>query len=257
MFDHVLPGFWSVGAEVTDLADGVLVRRPGLAAEPSATFLYRVRAGGPAALDALLDQAARAIGGPVPRLYLDGETPRQVEAELAARDWSIEGTLQLVLPDGLDLAAVPDAPIRPAQPADWDALHSLFRADHEEDDRRAGHDRPRAEHLTDRVVQARRALSPPVRYFVVDVGEIVGFMAGWPGGDDGIGLVEDLYVRPDHRRQHLATALIATTVHWARAGGAGDVVIGADVDDTPKQLYRRLGFAPNALLRTATAPAGR
>ncbi len=65
-----------------------------------------------------------------------------------------------------------------------------------------------------------------------------------PGQPARIGLVEDLFVRPEWRRQGVAVALIAHCVDDARARGADRVIIGSDPDDWPKRLYARLGFAP-------------
>jgi hypothetical protein len=42
----------------------------------------------------------------------------------------------------------------------------------------------------------------------------------------------------------VATALIDRAVSGCRAAGAGPVLITADVDDTPKQMYVALGFRP-------------
>lgn len=254
MVSELLPRFWSVGARTTDLSDGVLVHRPGLVSEPSATYLRELRPTDVAALDGVLDRARLRAGSPITRLFLDTDTPAWVEAELVARDWRVEANLQLVLPAGAQIAPVgPEVSIRPARDDDWEELHTLFRADHEEEDRKAGRE-PRALHRTEQVVEARRALAMPVQYFLAEVDGIAGFVASWPGDGSGIGLVEDVFVRQDHRRQGLATALIGRAVEWAREGGGRSVVIGAEPHDTPKHLYARLGFVPTAMLRTATAP---
>lgn len=158
----VLPRFWSVGAETTDLIGGVLVHRPGLVSEPSATYLHELRPTDVAALHSLLDRASRLTGAPIPRAFLDAETPTWVEAELVARDWRVEANLQLALPAGADLAPVPGVPIRPASDEDWEELRALLRVEHEEEDRKAGRE-PRPLHRTDQVVDARRALAAPVR----------------------------------------------------------------------------------------------
>ena len=80
-------------------------------------------------------------------------------------------------------------------------------------------------------------------------GSAAGFFASWPG-ENGVGQVEDLYVQPQYRHRGIATALIAHCVDDTRARGAGPVVIGADPEDTPKQMYAALGFKPAFLRRS-------
>jgi len=253
MVCHVLPRFWSVGAATTDLEVALLTHRAGLASEPSATLLHNLRVPDVAATDTVLGRVPDITGEPCPRVFLDSRTPAWVEAELVARGWRVESNLQLVLAADTGIELVPDAPIRPAGDADWEELGALFRADHEEEDRKGGRSlRPRSR--TDQVVRARRGLVAPVRYFVAELDGIAGFVAEWPGGRDGFGLVEDLFVRPDHRGRDLARALIGQAVTWARSGGARPVVIGAEPDDTPKHLHTRLGFVPTAVLRVASPP---
>ena len=67
-----------------------------------------------------------------------------------------------------------------------------------------------------------------------------------------MGKVEDLFTVPEHRRQGVATALIAHAVADARARGAGPVLIGADPTDTPKAMYAAMGFAPVCAIRSCT-----
>lgn len=256
---RLLPTFWALGAERVDLTTATLVCRPG-PVDPAVTFLHWVRPRRPGDLDADLDAARARLGAPCPRVFLDAATPAWVEAALIARDWTVESMLFGVLDGSREPAlawAAGPAP-RAATDADWPVLRALFRADHEEEDRRAG--RPlRSAARTDAVVDARRALPEPVRYFVLETdGEITGFVAGWPG-DGGPGLVEDLYVTPADRGRHGARALLQRAVAWARDAGAGPggtrpVAIGADPADTVKHLYRRLGFAPTAMLRAAHPP---
>jgi GNAT superfamily N-acetyltransferase len=62
-------------------------------------------------------------------------------------------------------------------------------------------------------------------------------------------MVEDLFTLPAARRRGLASAIIAHAVDYVRARGAAEVLIGAHVDDAPKRLYARLGFAPMCVTR--------
>ncbi|MHC1560945.1 N-acetyltransferase family protein [Actinomycetospora sp. C-140] len=248
MVADVVTDYWSLGAEVDDLGDAVLVHRPGL---PRSTFLHRLRPRGVEELDSALD-AARTIAQ-VPQIVLDPDTPPFVEAELVVRGWRVDTSVQLVLPPRVPGPA-PDGPVRPAADADRDTLRALFRADHLETDRRSGR-APRSEERTDATVEERWALGPSVHWFVADDGEgPVGFFASWAGGARGTGVVEDLFVREDRRGRGYARALIGAAVADARVGGAGPVVIGADPSDTPMTWYARLGFRPTVILRSLTPP---
>lgn len=254
MVAHILPRFWSVGADTVDLSSALLASRPGLEDEPTATFLHQLRPSTRRELEELLTRARAVTGAPCCRVFLDAGTPAWIEATLLARDWDVDPVLQLVLPAGVapPQPAGPPPVIRPVEQADWPHLAALFRADHEEEDRKAGRE-PRPVSSTRRVVAARQQLPDPVRYFVAVDDGIAGFVAAWPG-DQRIGLIEDLFVRAADRGRTFATALVAHAVIWARSAGAEAVVIGAEPDDTPKHLYRRLGFVPTDVLRAATRP---
>ena len=73
-----------------------------------------------------------------------------------------------------------------------------------------------------------------------------GFFNAWEGVD-GMGQVEDLFVLPEYRKRGIATALIHHCVAESRRRGAKEVLIVADPDDTPKNIYARMGFRPVAV----------
>jgi GNAT superfamily N-acetyltransferase len=84
----------------------------------------------------------------------------------------------------------------------------------------------------------------PSRYLLVDLdGEPCAYGAAVlaPGG---IGMVEDLFTLPDHRRQGIASGLIDHCVRDVRSRGAGPVFLGAHAPERPKRLYAKLGFRP-------------
>lgn len=56
--------------------------------------------------------------------------------------------------------------------------------------------------------------------------------------------IEDVYTRPDHRGRGLASAIVLRAAEEARGAGHDLIFLVADYDDWPKELYRRLGFAP-------------
>jgi predicted GNAT family acetyltransferase len=60
--------------------------------------------------------------------------------------------------------------------------------------------------------------------------------------------VADVGTLPEHRRRGLATAAVVAAARAARAGGADLVIVTADADDWPRQLYSRLGFEPLGLV---------
>ena len=135
----------------------------------------------------------------------------------------------------------------------WAAIGELFRIDHVEEDRRL--QRPiRSEEATDSAVRLRRGLGDAVEYTVAeDDGRTIGGIGAWVS-EKGVGLIEDVFVHPEHRGRRVASGLLAHAVRRARERGAGPVVIAAEPGDTPKHLYRRFGFEPTAVLRSYLAP---
>ncbi len=95
----------------------------------------------------------------------------------------------------------------------------------------------------------RRASAAEIACWMAYVdGEAVAYAWSWQGVD-GVGVVEDLFTHADYRHRGIATALIAHGVRDARDRGAGPVAISADPGDTPKLMYRALGFRPIVLVR--------
>jgi ribosomal protein S18 acetylase RimI-like enzyme len=75
---------------------------------------------------------------------------------------------------------------------------------------------------------------------VLDAGTPVAFtQLDWIGRSAEVAQV---YVRPDRRGRGLGTALTSAAVE--AAAGADDVLIVADDEGRPKELYARLGFRP-------------
>jgi ribosomal protein S18 acetylase RimI-like enzyme len=59
-----------------------------------------------------------------------------------------------------------------------------------------------------------------------------------------LGYLESLFVDPDYRMRGIGTALTHHAAAAARAEGARIVFLPAAADDTPKEMYRRMGFEP-------------
>jgi ribosomal protein S18 acetylase RimI-like enzyme len=58
----------------------------------------------------------------------------------------------------------------------------------------------------------------------------------------GVGQVEDVATKEDHRGKGYASAVVLRAADEARTAGADLVFLVADADDWPKELYQRLGF---------------
>ena len=244
--EGVMRRFWSLGSDVLPLDGATAVRNRSAPEHPLGTFLCELRTA----------DVAPLLTEPFRRVLVDPETPPAAEAYLALHDWRLDVQLHLALPESAPIA-VPTSAVRPVvDDAGWSEIHRLFRIDHLEEDARLG--RPvRSEGTTADAVALRRSLGPGVTYLLAErSGEVAGCIAYWPG-EDRTGLVEDIFVEPRHRGAGVATDLLRHAVRNARDRGAGAVVIGAEVGDTPKHLYARFGFRPVAVARSYELTAGR
>ncbi|MCI2057798.1 MAG: GNAT family N-acetyltransferase [Oscillibacter sp.] len=81
----------------------------------------------------------------------------------------------------------------------------------------------------------------PCRNFLADWnGQAAGTCVLFTYG--GMGRLEDLVVRPELRRRKIASSLLRTLVLRGMDDGCRVFFLTADEDDTPKALYRALGF---------------
>jgi GNAT superfamily N-acetyltransferase len=62
--------------------------------------------------------------------------------------------------------------------------------------------------------------------------------------DGGTALVDNVGTLRAQRRRGLARAVVTAAIELARGEGCDPIVIPADVDDWPKELYARMGFVP-------------
>ncbi|MFE7505385.1 GNAT family N-acetyltransferase [Promicromonospora sp. NPDC057488] len=246
--------FWGLASTHRQLAGSALAHRAAAPSLGLANFLYAVV---PADADTLRHDLAEAARDGCTRVVVERRTPPWVEAELLLDGWQAEDELRLVLPAGHDLTrAAPSHEVRRADDADpgWAARAAMLRTDHVEEDVRHGVPvRPPAR--TDATVAHRQDLERHATYYcVLRRGEVAGFVCGWLA-PSGQGVVEDVFVAPDHRGHGVATALIHHAVARLRDAGAGPVSIAAEVGDTPGHLYSRLGFRPHHTARSLTALA--
>ena len=79
------------------------------------------------------------------------------------------------------------------------------------------------------------------RYFAILVGgEVVSYTDLYQDGADA--QIEDVGTRHEHRGRGYASAVVLRAIAEAHKDGAEFVFLVADLEDWPKELYRRLGF---------------
>jgi len=226
------------------------VREPRAPDIYDANFAAFPRAETPAEVDAAIAEIETEFAEVAHRqIFWDPATSLPFEARLQLDDYVAHDEVVLVLEGALLSANRPQVEIRPVErDADWDAVTELCWLDHQEEVKKGFHGAwPRS--ITEQLVACKRWKAPAVRFFVARVdGVDCGFFSGFPG-ENGMGMVEDLYTRDDFRGRGIATALISACVDDARARGAGSVLIGARPDDTPKQMYAAMGFRPLCVRR--------
>ncbi|ASO22259.1 putative acetyltransferase [Actinoalloteichus hoggarensis] len=262
--------YWALGGLRRRIEGGLVVTHPRLPPHPLGDFLQLSAETTAESLPGVLAAAERQTGRPGRAVRLHPAGPLDVEPKLIIDGWTGDAELQLVLTGppispggaggedvravtGVAGTAVPRTEIRPGTESDWPAVARLFRLDHEEEDRRAGVP-TRSPEVTNAAVALRRELSRHADLLVAAVdGSVVGFVICW-AGVDGLGIVEDVFVRSDHRRRGIATALVVTAVTAARRRGARELVIAADPTDHPRHLYARLGFRPTLVTRSYRPP---
>jgi ribosomal protein S18 acetylase RimI-like enzyme len=92
------------------------------------------------------------------------------------------------------------------------------------------------------------------RFFAVRVaGEVVSYTDLYQGGSDA--QIEDVGTLPEHRGRGYASDVVLTAIHAAREEGAEFVFLLADLEDWPKELYRKLGFDELGYFVKLIAPA--
>lgn len=99
------------------------------------------------------------------------------------------------------------------------------------------------EEVAKQLLDAKRLIGEraKTRFFGIRAdGEIVSWADLYVA--QGIGQVEDVATKEEHRGKGYATAVVLRAVRAARADGADLVFLVADSDDWPKELYKRLGF---------------
>lgn len=171
---------------------------------------------------------------------LDPRSPGSaLEAELLLRGFGCELLLLMALDDE-PRGRRGDAEIRrAATDADWETFARLKQAEFDGDGLRL----PGAtwrDHL-------RRKCPPAETWLAHQGGEPVGFFSELVRGEAA--LLEDLFVLPSARLRGVGTALVAHCVADARRRGAATCFLSARADDTPKDMYARMGFRAVGVMR--------
>jgi len=179
-------------------------------------------------------------------------------ARLALENYEPTPTLQSLLTGSLEGPTPGACDIRPVASAEeWALLDQLARLDHQEQNDKNGNTLLSQEFTTQKQTHRYALCEEGVGFFLAwSEGKAIAFFSSWPGpespaaiapGIGRVGMVEDLFTHPDHRGRGIARALIHHCVADARLRGADAVLIGAEVDDSPKAIYAAMGFAPTCL----------
>jgi len=238
----------TLGHEVVAAEGARLVRNRTLPDVWDANHAQGLAAANAAAIDRLLARMEDVYAASSHRrVDCDFSTAPGLEARLLAEGFRRRDFLVMLLEGEPRLhAGTPE--IRPCASAEtWDAFTALKLADWRELAERIG--LVPSAGVGEGLALASRLRAPAVRYWLaLEGGAACGFLSSWEG-IDGVGQVEDLYVRPDARGRGVAAALLRHAIADCRRHGATAVVIVADADDTPKSAYARMGFAPVAIKR--------
>jgi GNAT superfamily N-acetyltransferase len=227
--------------------EALFIRNDTTPARWDSNTIGLVRTDGMEAVKALLRRAEEeyAVVRHI-RFDTDPLTPPQTIARLALEGYRCRDEGLVLVLEGELLASPKPFTIREAlTDSDWQSYQALNELDLDEWEATHGRvpDRDDA-NKTHQWLLYKRNKAPAARTWLAYVGERpVSFLTSW-AGYNGVGIVEDLFTHPDYRHRGLATALLAHCVADTHTRGAGPVIINADPDDTPKQMYAAMGFQP-------------
>ena len=186
--------------------------------------------------------AAMPPGLPRPSVMVEGEE-RYARYEDAFERWDSETELVMLL----ERAPDPPGPglVREGSLDEIKALHDRWVTEDYLDE-----EGPEAVAQLVRYGDRQRA-ARPTRAFVSHDATAMTLL--W--ASDGVAQVEDVYPAPEARGRGHARALVSHAARLAADEGHATIFIVADDDDTPKELYERLGFVPRSRARRWTRPA--
>ncbi|MBI1884861.1 MAG: GNAT family N-acetyltransferase [Chloroflexi bacterium] len=241
--------FEALGNECFEAEGATFIRnrsRPDLRGSNCVTG---VTAGTPKEIERLLARVeAEFAAFPHRQFEVDCLTPPALEPRLVVEGYKREGGVVLVLEAELNTEARPHDVRLVESDAEWGAYGRLLRLDWKEVMERLG--RRYRDEAVDQAIARTRDRGLPARHWLAYLdGEARAYCSSFVG-PGGMGMVEDLFTHPDCRHWGLATALVHRCVADCRERGAGPVIIGADPDDTPKQMYAAMGFRPLMVIRS-------
>ena len=240
--------YLALGNERFDAEGATFIRNRRLPQVQHANHVIRASATTPDEIDRLLGLVELEYAGfPLRRFDLDSTAPPELEARLLEAGYRHYDELVLVLEGNPKSVGTPYKIELVTDNSGWEAYSNLYFLDWQEwtsrDSLTLGKDIALA------FLHSEQIKSPPVRFWLAYLdGEPRAYCSSWEG-TDVVGIVESLFTHPDFRHRGLATALLRHCVADCRTHGAGPVMIGADVADTPKQMYEALGFRPVAVRR--------
>jgi GNAT superfamily N-acetyltransferase len=187
---------------------------------------------------ALADEALGAAGLAHRTVVVADEAEgRRLASELpAVPGWSVERTLYMAWREGAERqsqATAREAPLAEIAPLRGELIESWLRPGEPQKETVAQlleRDRRLGEFAGDRWFVAPAAGDPAAACRLLQ--------------DEGVAQVEDVGTLPRARRRGLAQAVVLAAVAAARRDGGDPIVIAADADDWPHQLYAKLGFEP-------------
>ncbi|WEK44133.1 MAG: GNAT family N-acetyltransferase [Candidatus Sphingomonas colombiensis] len=146
----------------------------------------------------------------------------------------------------------PIAPRRVSGATEWNTFAALVDADHREGKRTGTIDPAVAAGL----LEGMRRRSPPADYWLIaeragDAPIGYGLTIACP---NRLGLIEHLFVLPEHRGRGVMSAFILWAEALLRAAGCDALFIDAHAGAPPARLYASLGFTPVSLTRNWVAP---
>jgi GNAT superfamily N-acetyltransferase len=167
----------------------------------------------------------------------DGAAAERLQPDFLAAGWSAERILFMAL--GRD----PDRPARSelAREVSGDPLRDLERRIDEREEHARGWP-PGSAEVVSAGAEALRAGTRARCFGAGEDGELVSSCTLFLRGR--VAMLDNVGTLAPYRGRGLARAVVSAAVDAARADGCELIVVPADADDWPRQLYERIGFEP-------------